>query len=62
MKLRWVLIMSGPWKPPQIDNPAYKGEWEHPQIDNPEYQPNDALYKYDDFGVIGFDLWQVRLQ
>lgn len=51
---------SGPWKPPQIDNPAYKGEWEHPMIDNPEYQPDDSLYKYDDFGVIGFDLWQVK--
>ena len=33
----------------------------HPEIDNPEYQADDSLYKYDDIGVIGFDLWQVRL-
>ncbi len=56
--LLWLL--AGPWKPPQIDNPDYQGEWVHPTIDNPEYEPDDALYKYDDFGVIGFDLWQVK--
>ena len=42
-----------------IDNPAYKGEWIHPEIDNPDYAPDPELYKYDDFGAIGFDLWQV---
>lgn len=52
--------LTGPWKPPQIDNPDYKGEWVHPQIDNPEYEPDDTLYKFDDFGIIGFDLWQVQ--
>ena len=51
--------LSGEWKPKQIDNPNYKGEWIHPEIDNPEYQPDDKLYKYDDIGAIGFDLWQV---
>jgi len=50
----------GPWKPAQIDNPAYKGEWVHPEIDNPDYEPDENLYRYSDFGVIGFDLWQVR--
>ena len=51
--------LQGEWKPKQIDNPNYKGEWIHPEIDNPEYQPDDKLYKYDDIGAIGFDLWQV---
>lgn len=52
-------LLTGPWKPAQIDNPDYQGEWVHPQIDNPEYEPDEMLYKYDDFGTIGFDLWQV---
>ena len=42
-----------------IDNPAYKGEWVHPEIDNPDYAPDSELYKFDDIGAIGFDLWQV---
>merc|ERR1712166_1508491 len=28
--------------------------------DNPEYVDDDAVYKYPDFGFIGFDLWQVK--
>jgi calreticulin len=32
----------------------------HPEIDNPDYVPDANLYKYDDFGVLGFDLWQVK--
>lgn len=31
----------------------------HPQIDNPEYSPDENLYRYEDSGYIGFDLWQV---
>jgi len=51
---------KGDWKPKQIDNPEYKGKWVHPEIDNPEYEADDKLYKYADFGSIGFDLWQVK--
>ncbi|XP_013397065.1 calreticulin-like [Lingula anatina] len=51
---------KGEWKPKQIDNPDYKGKWVHPEIDNPEYTPDENLYKYDDIGAIGFDLWQVK--
>jgi len=51
---------KGEWKPKQIPNPAYKGKWVHPEIDNPEYQPDENLYRYSDFGAIGFDLWQVK--
>ncbi|KAG8540855.1 hypothetical protein GDO81_030168 [Engystomops pustulosus] len=51
---------KGEWKPRQIDNPDYKGKWVHPEIDNPEYTPDSDLYFYEDFGVIGLDLWQVK--
>merc|ERR1712217_149057 len=30
------------------------------KIANPEYVDDDAVYKYDDFGFLGFDLWQVK--
>ena len=49
---------KGEWKAPQIDNPAYKGKWIHPMIANPDYEADDELYAYDDFGLIGLDLWQ----
>jgi len=70
----WDEEMDGEWEAPtidnpeykgefsakRIDNPEYKGEWVHPQVANPEYVHDDALYDYSDFGVIGFDLWQVK--
>merc|ERR1712226_164866 len=70
----WDDEMDGDWEPPMIDNPDFKGEWKakqipnpdykgkwvHPEVANPEYEADDALYKYDDFGAIGFDLWQVK--
>jgi len=30
------------------------------KIANPEYEDDDAVYKFDDLGFIGFDLWQVK--
>ncbi|KAB5559118.1 hypothetical protein PHYPO_G00025310 [Pangasianodon hypophthalmus] len=51
---------KGEWKPKQINNPNYKGTWEHPEIDNPDYTPDNSVYKYDNIGVIGLDLWQVK--
>merc|ERR1712077_82240 len=30
------------------------------KIANPEYVDDDSVYKYDDFGFLGFDLWQVK--
>merc|ERR1712176_1248731 len=56
----WDDEEDGEWKPKQIDNPAYKGEWVHPEIDNPEYKADDSLYKYDDIGAVGFEIWQVK--
>merc|ERR1712165_109453 len=51
---------KGDWYVKRISNPAYKGVWEAKKIANPEYEDDDMLYKYADFGFIGFDLWQVK--
>merc|ERR1712178_569911 len=51
---------KGDWKAKRISNPDYKGVWEAKKIDNPEYVDDDEIYAYDDFGFIGFDLWQVK--
>jgi len=51
---------KGEWMAKRVDNPAYKGFWEAKKIANPEYTDDDAVYKYADFGFIGFDLWQVK--
>merc|ERR1712028_313749 len=44
----------------RISNPAYKGVWESKKIDNPEYVDDNSVYKFESFGFIGFDLWQVK--
>merc|ERR1711933_707896 len=51
---------KGDWNGKRISNPAYKGFWEAKKIANPEYEDDDMVYKFDDFGFIGFDLWQVE--
>merc|ERR1739848_476101 len=51
---------KGDWYVKRISKPAYKGVWEAKKIANPEYEDDDFLYKYADFGFIGFDLWQVK--
>merc|ERR1711904_366561 len=70
----WDDEEDGEWEPPMIDNPAFKGEWSVKRIDNPvykgiwapkkianpEYEDDKTVYKFDDFGFIGFDLWQVK--
>merc|ERR1711920_551168 len=56
----WDDEEDGEWEAPMKDNPAYKGEWYVKRISNPEYEDDDKLYKYDAFGFIGFDLWQVK--
>merc|ERR1719506_2910681 len=50
----------GEWSVKRISNPAYKGFWEAKKIANPEYEDDDKVYLYEDFGFIGFDLWQVK--
>jgi calreticulin len=51
---------KGEWIAKRISNPAYKGFWEAKKIDNPEYEDDDSVYKFAEFGFIGFDLWQVK--
>merc|ERR1712036_1876 len=51
---------KGEWFVKRISNPAYKGVWSAKEIDNPEYKDDDSVYAYEDFGLIGFDLWQVK--
>merc|ERR1712078_337412 len=51
---------KGEWIAKRISNPAYKGFWEAKKIANPEFEDDDSVYKYSDFGFIGFDLWQVK--
>merc|ERR1712072_639164 len=51
---------KGAWKAKRIKNPAYKGVWEAKLIDNPKYVADDNLYKYENFGSVGIDVWQVK--
>merc|ERR1711892_825438 len=51
---------KGEWSVKRISNPAYKGSWEAKKIDNPEYEDDNEVYKFGEFGFIGFDLWQVK--
>merc|ERR1712003_398476 len=51
---------KGDWYGKRISNPAYKGIWEAKKVANPEYEDDENVYKFDDFGFIGFDLWQVK--
>merc|ERR1711920_812077 len=51
---------KGEWFAKRVSNPAYKGHWEAKKVSNPEYEDDDNVYKYNDFGFIGFDLWQVK--
>jgi len=51
---------KGEWYVKRISNPAYKGNWEAKKIDNPEYEDDNEVYKFADFGFVGFDLWQVK--
>merc|ERR1711870_85607 len=56
----WDDEEDGEWEAPMKDHGAYKGFWEAKKIANPEYVDDDSVYKYDDFGFLGFDLWQVK--
>jgi len=51
---------KGDWNVKRISNPAYKGIWSAKKIANPDFTDDDEVYKFEDFGFIGFDLWQVK--
>merc|ERR1719289_429946 len=47
------------WTPGKMKNPAFKGKWKPRIIPNPNFVDNNELYKYEKFGFVGIDLWQV---
>jgi len=64
----------GPWNPPMVNNPAYKGKWLPPLIENVNYQgkweprkiPNPSFFEEADpfskllsFDAIGLELWSM---
>jgi len=51
---------KGPWRAKRINNPAYKGVWVHPKIANPDYAPDATLHSFDNNGVLGIEIWQVK--
>ena len=51
---------KGAWSAKRIKNPKYSGVWVQKKIPNPEYEKPEALYAYDEFAFVGFDLWQVK--
>jgi len=51
---------KGPWRAKRINNPGYKGPWTHPQIPNPDYKPDATLHEFDNHGVLGIEIWQVK--
>merc|ERR1712185_600848 len=56
----WDDEEDGEWEAPMKDNPDYKGDWSAKRISNPEYVDDDSVYKFAEFGFIGFDLWQAK--
>jgi calnexin len=68
------IIGCGPWTPPNIKNPAYKGIWKAPLIDNPEYKGewkprkienphyfvDETPYKLSPIAAVGFELWTMQ--
>ena len=58
----WCPFLCKSWQRygKRISNPAYKGIWEAKKIANPEYEDDESVYKFADFGFLGFDLWQVK--
>lgn len=52
---------KGTWKAhSRVKNPVFKGYWEQEMIPNPEFHDEPDPYKYDDFGYVGIDLWQIE--
>ncbi|XP_020604604.1 calnexin-like isoform X1 [Orbicella faveolata] len=63
----------GEWKPPVIDNPAYKGKWSAPLIDNPSYKgiwkprkienpdyfEDKEPFKMTSIAAVGLELWSM---
>jgi hypothetical protein len=52
---------KGPWIPPQIENPDYIGEWKPAQIANPGYfEDHTPLASLQDIGAVGIEIWTMQ--
>uniref|UniRef100_A0A4X2KP45 Calreticulin 3 n=1 Tax=Vombatus ursinus TaxID=29139 RepID=A0A4X2KP45_VOMUR len=70
----WNSELDGEWQPSLIqkpkykdglksenmDNSDYKDVWLHQKIENPGYLQDFELSEYENIGVIGLEVWQVR--
>merc|ERR1711972_539763 len=58
----WVedAIVDAEAKKPDDWDDEEDGEWEAPMKDNAAYKGEDKVYRYDAFGFVGFNLWQVK--
>merc|ERR1740117_2162085 len=56
----WDEADDGAWEPPNVPNPEYKGEWNVKRIENPDYKGDATIAQYPDFGVLAFEVWQVK--
>ncbi|XP_074060497.1 calreticulin-3 isoform X3 [Macrotis lagotis] len=70
----WNSELDGEWQPSVIQKPNYKDRlksmkmdnldykdiWLHQKIENPGYLQEFELAEYENIGVIGLELWQVR--
>jgi calnexin len=50
---------KGRWKPPKIRNPAYKGPFRPRQIQNPDYYEDRHPSNFEPIIGAGFELWMV---
>ncbi|OHT06955.1 Calnexin like protein [Tritrichomonas foetus] len=50
----------GKYIPPKIPNPKYQGEWKARQIKNPFYYENKTPYKLEPIFSVGFELWTIH--
>lgn len=53
-------LYKGFWNVRRIPNPVYKGIWEPKKYPNPEFVDDPFVYKYDDIGFVGIDIWQYE--
>jgi calnexin len=52
---------KGEWSPPMVPNPAYKGEWKPRQIPNPDYYEDSNPYaQFPNLVGAGFEVWLVN--
>merc|ERR1712032_238832 len=51
---------AGQWIRKKIVNPEYKGHWVRRKIPNPEFVDDNKMWKFENWGFVGIDVWQVK--